>query len=304
MVLFIAPFSPAANELWLNAEVASGIACASCRAPLSLDRDLLARRFLLGEAQRRLAILDVVRAQLHARGQPMEDPDRLPVLDHSRAVYQHLLGCSGCLAITRTDRPVASDDVVPGKISLAVPGAVVVRAARRLESAAATGRIDRELRTLCADPLRRYTVRIPPVFRTARAGFGDALMLVADVASDVMLLQLIGPQGIVWDEGARRPGNDPPRLGRLVKRAIAAMTRECLALPFERGEVSVHGTRDTNSVARFARGTKLRILRDDGAAFRVAAPRVRFEDPHHQRYYDVTQPFDEFVLPMDLAVPA
>lgn len=239
---------------------------------------------------------------------PVDGPDveEPPTIDSSRAVYQLLLGCPSCLAITRTDRPVAADDVVPGRISLAIPAAIVVRATRRLESAAVAGRAGRELRSLCADPVRRYAARVPAAFRAARPGFGDALMLTADVITvpGVLDARHAGPHGVVWDDGPRI-AEGRQRLRRLVLRAEPALARDLSALPYQRGKVSAwHRRHQDGRCLRFGRGTRLPILGSEGAAFHVGPPRVQFDDHREQMRWESYLPGDGFVVTLDLAVPA
>ena len=286
--------------------MASGITCEACHAGLSLDRDLLARRFLLPPGQRRLRVPDVLRAATDEISLFDDSGVELPALDYSRSVHQHLLACAGCLAITLADRPARADDVVPGRLSLAVPSGFVVRAVRRLESAAAAGRLDRELRTLAADPVRRYVARVPAAFRAARSGFADALMLTADVIAVPGALDArhAGPQGLVWDDGPRI-AEGRQRLRRFVLRAAPALARDLSALPYQRGRVSVwHRRHQDGHSLRFGRGTRLPILGWDGAAFHTGPPRVQFDEHREQMRFESFLPPEGFVLPMDLAVPA
>lgn len=264
-------------------------------------RDLLARRFLLHESQRALSHDDV----LHATADPLPSSlsdDLLPAIDHSRALHQYLLSCSACMAITRTDRPSRSDDVVPGRVSLAVPGWVVVRAARRLEHAARSGRATREMRTLAADPLRRYALRVPLVFRAVRPAFAENAVLVADATWAFWRAENAGPQGLVWDDGPPA-GDGRARIRRLVGRALPALQSATRALPYQYGEVDVMSPRSRHGfVIRLGRETRLPIRGEAGAALHVGPPRVKFDEPAG-RLFETEQPPDGFVVPLDLVRP-
>ena len=279
--------------------VGAGIRCAACQVELDFVRDLLARRFKLHESQRALTPGEVLRVT-HDPMPP--DAGGLPVIDYSRAVHQYLLACPSCLSITRTDRPSRSDDVVPGRVSLAVPAAFVVSAVRRMERAAEAGRVGREARAISTDPVRRYALRVPAVFRAARPAFGENAALVADVTWSFWRPEHAGPQGLVWDDGPAASGGRAA-LRRLVAGLRPSADEVTRTLPFQYGEVTTMELAGL-VIARIGRGTRLPVLGEEGAALRVGPPRVRFDEARAERTYTRLLPPNGFVVPLDLVIPA
>jgi hypothetical protein len=274
------------------------IRCLSCESTIDAARDLLARRFLLGEEQRGvLSPQDL----LLATTQEAVLATEVPEIDYSRSVFQYLYGCPSCLSLVQADRPARADDVVPGRLRLAVPGSVAVRAIRRLSSAVAGGRARDELRALQADPLRRYVLRLPQVFRAVRPAFGEDAVLVADVTPTLSREEHAGPLGVYWDEGPS-VSRDRPRLRRLVKRTVCSFERWAEELPLNWGKVEMFNEPllDAGIVASFSRETRLPVIGEDPAALRVAAPRVK---PPAGIVRELT-PAGGYAVTLDLVRPA
>jgi hypothetical protein len=181
-----------------------------------------------------------------------------------------------------------------------VPGAVAVRAARRLASAAASGRAREELRSLQVDPLRRYVLRLPHVFRAARPAFAEDAALVADVTPAASMDEHACPQGLYWDDGPPIPPGTE-RLRRIVRRTVAGFERGAVERPLNWGAVEFF-TVPVLSVWRvvsISRATRLPVIGEAGAALRVAGPRVKPPSG-----YGWMLPANGFVVPLDLVRPA
>jgi hypothetical protein len=275
------------------------IRCLACDSTIDAARDLLARRFVLGDAQRHAVTPEEFLFVITDATVITDEP--LPVIDYSRSSFQHLYGCPSCLTIVQADRPARADDVVPGKLRIAVPGSVAVRALRRLTSAVAGGRVREEMRALAVDPVRRYVLRLPQVFRAVRPAFGEDAVLVADVSPVRTRDELASPHGLCWDDGPPVP-EGAERLKRVVKRTVSGFEEASVALPLSWGKVAIVQAPATDPAIMtvFSRETRMPILGEEGAALRVSVPRVKPPRAARPDY----SPTNGFVVTLDLVRPA